>query len=117
MDASLLRLIREIDFDALTVAEAVAARSALKEGVEKSDSWFEKLAQGFQMKPAPRAPASEGPRGVTHTTGIPGDAGAAPRRTAPKRGRPPKVRPQAAKPNGPRAPTQDHPPIMSLGGG
>lgn len=50
MDATFLSLIRGIEWDKLTAAEAVELRTALRDAVSKSEKWFAALAEGFNAK-------------------------------------------------------------------
>ncbi len=49
MDATFLSLIRGIEWDKLTAAEAVELRTALRDAVAKSEQWFAALSAGFQV--------------------------------------------------------------------
>lgn len=42
-----LKLLRGIEWDTLTARDAVELRAALKEGLEKADAWFGKMAREF----------------------------------------------------------------------
>lgn len=48
-----LKLLRGIEWDTLTARDAVDLRAALKEAVDHSNEWFQKLTQDFGM-PAPQ---------------------------------------------------------------
>jgi hypothetical protein len=47
MDATFLKILHELDYDTLTMAQASEVMGALREAVGKGEAWFAKFSAGF----------------------------------------------------------------------
>lgn len=47
MDATFLKILRELEWDSLTISQAGEVMTALREAVAKGEAWFQKFSAGF----------------------------------------------------------------------
>lgn len=115
-----LQLLKKIEWDTLTARDAVDLRQALKEGLEKADAWFGKMAREFGASGIADVydPPQQPPPPAKVESGRPPVKASPPRESRPqtratpvkrKRGRPPKARPNPIAIGGANAATADAP--------